>query len=608
LRNRSSRLSVLVVILVAACQGAVTPSPPIASAPSSGNPSPGASGAIRPSLAPETLDLFGTAYAPAAGRDGGTIVIGDWHEANQFHPYFVAEETDARVASAAWATLVVMTADQKLEPDLAAAIPTLANGGVRMPGDGGDAMTVTWQLRDGLKWSDGEPLTCDDMKYAWEWVTDSANVGVSTAGFEDIKDFECSSATDMVWHFDRPYADYLTLMIAPLPRHYLASIPITDQTAGVGFRPGEIPKLPVSGAFSFESAIPGGEIRMVRNPEYTSWSTGTPAHLDRLIWRWFTSPETLIAGYKNGEVSVATSLRDVDRSKVASPAAQVSSIASRTYELLRPNWSTAACSASAAVVDRGAGCPMSDPALRRAVALAIDRDELNTKLFGGNVVVVDGNVSPGSWFFAAQPAVAFDPAEARAVLAAAGWRVGPGGIRVRDGLTARIELCAEKDTTREALLAIIAGRLRDVGIEAVPNAVATDDMHADLDTPGAAPPCALARGNYDIAAVDASIPLDPLDYFFRYHSSQVSPNGANEGAVSDPLIDTALRAIQTTPDFAMIQDAMAEFQRVYVEKTVEIPLYDRTLVELHSPKLGNFAPSSLPGGSTWNVVDWFVKA
>ena len=47
-------------------------------------------------------------------------------------------------------------------------------------------MTVTWTLRPDLKWSDGEPLTCDDFKYAWEWVLDEENVGVVTTGYTDI--------------------------------------------------------------------------------------------------------------------------------------------------------------------------------------------------------------------------------------------------------------------------------------------------------------------------------------------------------------------------------------------------------------------------------------
>ena len=70
------------------------------------------------------------------------------------------------MASAVWSTLVVFTNDYRYAPDLATSVPTLDNGGVKAPGDGGDAMTVTWTLRDGLKWSDGQPLTCDDFKYA----------------------------------------------------------------------------------------------------------------------------------------------------------------------------------------------------------------------------------------------------------------------------------------------------------------------------------------------------------------------------------------------------------------------------------------------------------
>ena len=94
--------------------------------------------------------------------------------------------TEGNVVSAVWHTLLTIDDDFKYIPQLAAEpIPTTENGGVKVPGDNGDAMTVTWKLRDGLKWSDGQPLTCDDFKYAWEWVMDKDNTGVVLAGFED---------------------------------------------------------------------------------------------------------------------------------------------------------------------------------------------------------------------------------------------------------------------------------------------------------------------------------------------------------------------------------------------------------------------------------------
>ena len=53
---------------------------------------------------------------------------------------------------------------------------------------------------------------------------------------------------------------------------------------------------------------------------------------------------------------------------------------------------------------------------------------------------------------------------------------------------------------------------------------------------------------------------------------------------------------------------MAEFQKVYVEKTVEIPLYYRKNVELVGPKLGNFFANPTQAGPTWNAVDWFATS
>ena len=236
----------------------------------------------RPAWRPAADDLFGTNYKPDDGADGGTLIIGDWQEANQFNPFYLAQQTEANVAAATWATLVVFTSDYKYAPDLATDIPTLDNGGVKVPGDDGDAMTVTWTLRDGLKWSDGEPLTCDDFKYAWEWVLDPGNIGVVTCRLQRTSPRSTARRTPRwSWHFKNIYEGYITLMIAPLPRHYLEKIPIEDQVNGAGFRPDEVPNLPISGAFKFESVTPQQELRLAKNPNYTSFvdrQAGPPRH------------------------------------------------------------------------------------------------------------------------------------------------------------------------------------------------------------------------------------------------------------------------------------------------------------------------------------------
>ncbi len=607
MRKRLVGMLASTMIVLGACQGAASPSPSTASpsTPATASQPTGSAPASAPaSEAP--LDLTNTAYKPEDGKDGGSLIIGDWQEANQFNPFYLGQVTEANVASAAWSSLVVLTNDYKYAPDLAKDVPTTTNGGVKVPGDNGDAMTVSWTLRDGLKWSDGQPLTCDDFKYAWEWVLDKDNVGVITAGYEDIKTFECKSDTEMVWHFDKIYEGYITLAVAPLPRHFLSKISIKDQVAGKGFRAAEVANTPVSGAFSFESVAAGSELRLKKNPNYTSFATGKPAHLDNLIWKWYGDADAMIAGFKAGEVDFATDLQDSDIPKVQDLGDQVSAIPSLTYEFLRPNWSADACSKNPTVQDRGTGCPMADPAMRQAVAYAVDKNEINTRLLGGTVQVANTNIAPGAWFFADQPPATFDPAKAKSILDAAGWVPGADGIRAKGGLRAKIELCTTTRQVRQDTLALIAGWLKDVGIEGVPNPVDASNIFADYNEATADTPCALSRSNFDLAEHAFSSSIDPLGNYFNYHSSQFEPNGANDAQVKDTAIDAAMDAVKNSVDFKVIKDAMAEFQKVYVEKTVEIPLYYRKQVDLASPKVGNFFANPTQAGPTWNAVDWFV--
>jgi len=614
MRKRLVGLLASTVVVFAACGTAASPSP---SASTAASGPPASSASTEPASPSEAaIDLTNTAYKPDDGTDGGSIIIGDWQEANLFNPYYVGQVTEANVASAAWASLVVLTHDYRYAPDLATSIPTVDNGGVKAPGDGGDAMTVTWTLRDGLKWSDGEALTCDDFKYAWEWVNDKDNVGVLKAGFEDIKTFDCTSDTEMVWHFSKIYEGYITLMIAPLPRHYLKDIPIKDQVTGKGFSATEVANLPVSGAFKFESVTPQQELRLAKNPNYTSFATGKPAHLDNLIWKWYGDADLMIAGFKANEVDFATDLQDSDLEKVKDLGDQVSAIPALLYEFLRPNWSegpfdaakkVGGCSRNPAVADRGKGCPMADPAMREAVAFAIDKNLINTRLLGGTVQVANTNISPGAWFFADQAPATFDPEKAKQILDDAGWKAGADGIREKEGLKAKIELCTTTRQVRIDTLALIAKWLKDVGIEAIANPVDAGSIFADYTEATADTPCALSTSNFDLAEHAFSSSIDPLGNYFSYHSSQFRPDGANDAQVSDPGLDAALDTVKNSVDFKVIKDAMAEFQKVYVEKTVEIPLYYRKNVELVSPKLGNFFANPTQAGPTWNAVDWYAK-
>ena len=613
MRKRLFGLLATTAIVFAACQGAATPTPT-----TQGTPAPTAPPATPQPI--EEVELFNSEYASKveAGVVGGSLIIGDWQEATAFNPFYLGQVTEANVASAVWAGLIVASHDYKYLPDLAAEIPTTDNGGVKVPGDGGDAMTITWKLRDGLKWSDGAPLTCDDFKYAWEWVLDPGNAGAITQGYEDVTAFDCPDATTMVQHWKTIYSSYLTFQVAPLPRHFLGSIPIADQVTGAGFRPEEVPNLPVSGAFKFESVTPGQDLRLVRNDNYMSATTGHSALLDSLIFKWYSDADAMIAGYRGGEIDFATDLQDSDLIKVEDLGDQVSAIPALLYEFWRPNWSTfeaaddtlniGGCSRNSAVTDRGDSCPVSDPAVRQAVSTAIDKATINSRLLGNSVQLANTNILPGLWYFSDQPAAEFDPDKSRATLEAAGWVDSDGdGVREKDGIRLKIELCTTTRQVRQDTLALGAAWLKDVGIEAVVNPVSPNDIFATYNESTRETPCVLAHSNFDIAEHAFLSSFDPNSGFSTYHSTELEPDGGNDAFINNAELDAALEAVRDNVDFAVIRDAMATFQEIYVRDIIEIPLYYRKNVELHSPSVGNFFANPTSAGPTWNAVDWYKK-
>jgi peptide/nickel transport system substrate-binding protein len=309
MRTRTIALSLGALLIAAACSptGQVTPPPSSGTSGTSATPpanSPGSSGAASPSASGGAPDLFGTTYPSRVteGTPGGQVIIADWQEANQFNPYYQGQVTEADLASVYVSGLVTTTDDFRYMPDLAAdPVPTLDNGGVKVPGDGGRAMTTTWKLRSGLKWSDGRDLTCDDAKFTWEWNVHPDNVGLygGTVGWEDIDAIDCPDATTVVIHWKQIYEGYLGLFFAILPRHYLEPIAVKDAPTKA-YLGSEMASIPVSGPYKFESVTPGQEVRMIRNDEWKN-PAGRSAYLDRVIFKWYADPDAMIAGYQAGE-------------------------------------------------------------------------------------------------------------------------------------------------------------------------------------------------------------------------------------------------------------------------------------------------------------------
>ena len=141
---------------------------------------------------------------PAAG--GGTVTLIIPEEPTTLNYYMSDAAITRQVADATSMTgLDVVDENGEFVPVLAAELPTEANGGLSA-----DKLTVTWMLRSDLKWSDGEPITSDDIKFTWEVLSDPGSGALAgTGGIDQIASIETPDDHTVVVTLSAPNAAML---------------------------------------------------------------------------------------------------------------------------------------------------------------------------------------------------------------------------------------------------------------------------------------------------------------------------------------------------------------------------------------------------------------
>jgi peptide/nickel transport system substrate-binding protein len=558
------------------------------------------------------VPIFGTDYESkrTAGVKGGTLIIGDWQEANLYNPFYQGQVIEATITTPVFRGFTSTTYDFKYAGDLAKdPLPTIQNGGVVIPGDDGKGMKVTFALRDGLMWSDGKPLTCDDAVATWKWVMDPDNTGLygGTTGWDVITAVTCPNPQTVVVNFKEQYFDYLVLFSWILPKHYIDTIPIKDQVTGKGWAATDMPNVPVSGPFKYGMITPKQELRLVRNDQYKNPVTGETAYLDSIVWKWYGDADAMIAGYQAGETDYISDLADGDLPKLTGFGTQVQSLAALQYEFLRLQFGPVRDSANATAAPVPG--PMADLAMRQAFQLAVDKDGINARLMANEATLAYTNVSPNAWYY--DPTVqkiTFDLEKAKTVLDAGGWAVGADGIREKNGMKADITMCTTTRQLRQDTLALIAADLKKIGINAKVVPVSADDIFATYNEGTDQTPCNLSRHtDWDVALHTFSVPLSPNSNYPVYHSSQPAPNGQNDAQVNIKELDTVLDSLKTTADFSKGLDLMKQFQKLYVDQAIEVPIYFRHDVNVVQTYVKNWFGNPTSVGHTWNAQDWYIQ-
>ena len=643
--RRGVALLASLVFVGAACQ-------PGAPAPATGQPggqSPGAPTAGQSPAGPQSPEdlLFKHAYAPEQGTPGGNVVISDWQAANQLNYYYSNAFANSQVLAVTMRSLAVVTHDGHWKEDLAAKLPRFSDNSVRedaqagtgcppKAGAGGSpaaspaspspspaavkGFSVDLAIKPNLKWSDGETLDLNDLRYTWQWVMDPAQEGITTLGWDRIDRFDVGAdGLTATVHFCEPYAGYFgTLLGSPLlPEHYMTTIPVAEANKRSYPMSADIAKAPVSGPFKYVTAS-ADTIELERNENWAS-ARDRAAYLDRVTFRFFPdNKEGMIAAFKAGEVDVATNLLqgDYDAIKDVDPATGKA--------LVEAAWEYEHFDMNQAGAGPGKGHPaLKDFEVRKAIAQAIDRTALYQAVFPGQPLppaeqTVCTNAPPGTYWRLGQglECPAFDQNAAIQTLEAAGYRDTDGdGIREDKGGGGplRFTHCTSQVPAREASGNFLARELKKIGIQLDVNLVdSTTVLFANWPDVAADTKCNLAHGNYDTSEFAYVLTFDLFgNYYYSYHTEQI-PTEQNEGngynylRYSNPQMDEALNTLKSAIRPEQQVEAAYTVQRVYVEQIPEVVLYYRASTRGVSAKLRNFFKNPSTSSDMWNIEDWFL--
>ncbi len=466
-------------------------------------------------------------------------------------------------------------------PVLVTEIPSIENGGISA-----DGRIITMKLRDDIKWSDNVPITADDFIFTWEMAVSPKNAVASTYPYELIESVVAPDPHTVVVTFTKPFAPWLaTLWHGILPAHILQ--PIYDAEGTIDNADWNKNPTVGCGPYVFVKWESGSYARFVRNENY--W--GTPAKIDEIFIRFVPDDASQVAALKAGDADLGTFIAYSDV-----PALQDAGLKIMIEPSGYSEWMFF-------LVNAEKGHPaLLDVNVRKAIALAIDRNAINRDMFFG-LTSVPASFWDAMPFYNNPPLqnYPYDPAEAKRLLDAAGWVDSNGdGTRDKGGVELELTHATTIRAVRQDAQAVMQQQLAEVGIKLDISSV-DDTLYFGSYADGG--PAAL--GEYDIMEWSDG-PLFPDPDIYYWLCSQIptdeNPTGENWFYLCDQELDRLIQLQSTQVDVNARQKTISQINQLFYDKVYFIGLWQDPDVYAVGPRLINAKFSGVT--MFFNIGEW----
>jgi peptide/nickel transport system substrate-binding protein len=440
--------------------------------------------------------------------------------------------------------MIVLTLDALLSLDANGVnVPMLAQS---VPTPSSDQLTYTFKLRPNLKWSDGQPITADDVAWTYGLMflpETKAFISRYRANLEGyLESVTAQDPQTVVFRFSKVLANFLDThcRYGVLPKHVLGNVDLKALNTHDFFHGPTVS----SGVFKFVRWDKGQQVVLARNEGY--WAG--PSYLDQYIFKVVSDAVVLAQQLKTGELDVGQP--DASQFDNLQTATNITTSAFTQAGFVYYQFNLGPGTAAAQL--------FGDKNVRKALHTALDRQSMAKAAYFGQAVAADSVLPPTTWAYNSNvtPKYTFDKAKAEQMLDAAGWAKGADGIRAKNGVKMAFELNTNAgNKVRENLVQIMQQQWHDIGVEATPRPIAFQTLVTQIR----------ATHTFQIILIGIAFGDTDPDETTLFTTKGIGSGGLNGMQYSNPQLDDLMsQALQTTdhakrkPIYAQIQDILAE--------------------------------------------------
>ncbi len=504
-------------------------------------------------------------------RRGGEYRDVSTSDAVSFHPYLTTDTASSAYQAMVYSGSLINYDENTLELEpYTAESYTISE----------DGLTFTFKLRDGLKWSDGTPLTAYDYKWTYDQVMKPENGWPYLAQFDFVTSYEALDERTLEIKIDEPYAPALGQIdfITPLPRHIWENLPWDDPEKNPEINKPSV----VSGPYKLAEWQRDQYAIFEANPDY--WYYGAP-NLDRYIIEIVPDVDIAYQKMKTGESDTAPITPEN-----LEEARQLDNVT--VYE-----WWPAAARWSYIGLNMREGFPTHDINVRHAINYAIDKELLTDEVMLGQAKRLCSVFPETSWVYTPDvPCYDYDPDQAIAAFEQAGYTYDNGQMLDENGdqLTLRLVYGPNTSQTLELIAVTVQDYLSRVGVNVEVQAM---EWASFLEATNATEP------DWDIFLGAWRATIEP----HAMHSIWIEESIPDLNAVAyiNKEVEQLFEEAGKTYDTEVRKEKYQEIQKIIAEEAPYVFLFYQKAWSGQNNRIKGIEATAL--GIGWNQEDWYIE-